>query len=127
MYENFERIISEKGLRPYDVCKATSISSATMSDWKKGRSTPKLDKLQKIADFLEVSLECLTTGKSAPKVSMTGKKWYFDDATAEMAQDLFTNPNQRILFSASRGARPEDLQMAADLLQRLKGVHGDEQ
>lgn len=86
------------------------------------------DRLFKIAAFLDVSPEYLLTGENAPKESISGKQYYFDDDTAEMAQDLFTDPNQRILFSASRGACPEDLQMAADLLRRLKGtVHTDEQ
>lgn len=85
------------------------------------------DRLHKIAEYLGVTMDYLTTGKNSPKESITGKQYYFDDDTAEMAQDLFTDPNQRILFSASRGAKPEDLQMAADLLRRLKGVHTDEQ
>ena len=46
-----------------DVTRATGIASSTLTDWKKGRYTPKQDKLQKIADFLGVSLEYLTTGK----------------------------------------------------------------
>lgn len=127
MYDIYCKLRDQKGVSDYQVSKSTGINRSTFSDWKSGRSVPKQEKLQKIADYFDVPIEYLMTGKFEAKESTTGKKWYFDDATAEMAQDLFTNPGQRILFSASRGARPEDLQMAADLLQRLKGVHGDEQ
>lgn len=57
MYQKFLNIISEKGISPYRVAKDTGISTATMSDWKMGRYKPKLDKLQKIATYLGVSLE----------------------------------------------------------------------
>lgn len=63
MYEIFERLLKEKNLKGADVTRATGIASSTLTDWKKGRYTPKQDKLQKIADFLGVSLEYLTTGK----------------------------------------------------------------
>lgn len=57
MYEIFERLLKEKNLKGADVTRATGIASSTLTDWKKGRSKPKQDKLQKIADFLGVSLE----------------------------------------------------------------------
>lgn len=57
MYKNFVNLLSKKGLTPYAVSKVTGIPQSTFSDWKKGKSSPKLDKLIKIADFLEVPLE----------------------------------------------------------------------
>lgn len=63
MYEIFQELLSRYGVKPYDVSKATGISTSTLTDWKMGRSTPKQDKLQKIADYFGVSLEYLTTGK----------------------------------------------------------------
>ena len=52
-------------------------------------------------------------------------KYYFDEATAEKAQELYDNPGMRILFDAARDSRPEDLQMAADMLNRLKETNKD--
>lgn len=65
MYEIFQELLSRDGVKPYDVSKATGISTSTLTDWKMGRSTPKQDKLQKIADYFGVSLEYLTTGKES--------------------------------------------------------------
>ena len=39
------------------------MSLGTMSGWKSGKYTPKVSKLQIIADFFHVSLEYLMTGK----------------------------------------------------------------
>lgn len=63
MYEIFERLCEEKGVTAYRVCKSTGITTATISNWKAGRYTPKQEKMQKIADYFGVSLEYLMTGK----------------------------------------------------------------
>ena len=62
-YDIFENLCAAKNVRPADVTRATGITSATFSEWKKGTYTPKQDKLQKIADYFGVSLEYLMTGK----------------------------------------------------------------
>ena len=59
MYEIFEKLLIERGVTAYRVAKETGISSATLTDWKKGRSKPKMEKLQKIADYFGVSIDYL--------------------------------------------------------------------
>lgn len=63
MYEIYQKLLDEKGIKTAQVCKATSIPQSTFSDWKKGKSKPKSEKLQKIADYFGVSIDYLT-GKS---------------------------------------------------------------
>lgn len=125
MYQVFEALCKKRGVTPYSVGKETGISTSTLSNWKAGRYVPKADKLQKIADYFGVSMEYLRTGKDAEKESTSGQKYYFDDDTARTAQELFENPGMRLLFDAARDSRPEDLQMAADLLARLKETNPD--
>lgn len=62
MYEIYCKLRDERGIRDSDVVKATGITKSTFSDWKSGRSKPKSEKLQKIADFFGVSVDYLTTG-----------------------------------------------------------------
>lgn len=63
MYEIYQRLLDEKGIKNADVSRATGISNMTLSDWKNGKTTPKQDKLLKIADYFGVSLDYLMTGK----------------------------------------------------------------
>ena len=63
MYEVYQRLLDEKGLKNADVARATGISNMTLSDWKRGKSVPKADKMQKIAEFLNVSVDYLVTGE----------------------------------------------------------------
>ena len=68
MYEIYKELLDQKGLKNADVSRATGISNMTLSDWKNGKSKPKHDKMILIADFLNVSVEYLTTG-AEPKFS----------------------------------------------------------
>ena len=101
--------MNEKKLKMSDVARGAGIPYSTLTDWKVGRYTPKLDKLQKIADFLGVSLEYLQTGKYSEKQSISGKKYYFSDETAEMAQELFENSEMRVLFDVQKDMEPEEI------------------
>lgn len=65
MYEIFQKLLNEKGVKTSDVARATGISNMTFSDWKRGKSVPKIDKLQKIADYFGVTVEYLMTGKNS--------------------------------------------------------------
>ena len=59
MYETFEKLLEESKVTAYQVCKETGIPRSTISDWKAGRYTPKVDKMQKLADYFNVPLEML--------------------------------------------------------------------
>ena len=71
MYDVFVDLLKKKGVRAYDVSKETGISSSVFTDWKKGRYTPKADKLQKIADYFGVSLEYMMTGSEASSMDLS--------------------------------------------------------
>ena len=49
------------------MAKATGISTGSLSDWKKGRSSPKADKLQKIADYFGVTVDYLLGNEQKEK------------------------------------------------------------
>ena len=48
-----------------DVAKGAKITKSTFSDWKAGRYTPKQEKMQKIADFLGVTVDYIMTGNES--------------------------------------------------------------
>ena len=123
MYEYYEKIRDARGLTNYQVAKLTGIPRSTFSDWSNGRSTPKQDKLKKIADVLDTSVDYLITGKDKPKESTGGTVYYFNDETAQIAQEIMENPNLHALFKAARGLPPKDMDITKDLIERLKGTN----
>ena len=66
MYERFAQLLKARGITPHTISKATGITSATFSSWKQGIYTPKLEKMQKIAEFLGVSVDYLMGRTETP-------------------------------------------------------------
>ena len=58
--ERIFQLMEKLGLSAYRVSKDTGISQASLADWRKGRSNPKIDKLQKLAAYFGVSIYYLT-------------------------------------------------------------------
>ena len=57
LYKKFEALLNEKGITCYKVSKETGISTATLSDWKSGRSKPKAEKLLILSKYFGVPME----------------------------------------------------------------------
>lgn len=53
-YEKYCKIRDSKGLRDGDVAKKAGIQASTFSEWKKGKCTPKYEKMSRIAEALEM-------------------------------------------------------------------------
>ena len=66
MYEIFEQLLQKFGVTAYKVSKATGVTQSTLSDWKRGRSTPKTDNMKKIADYFGVTVDYLMNGEEEP-------------------------------------------------------------
>lgn len=56
MYNKYVELRDERGLTDYKVSLDTGISKSTFTDWKNGRSKPKVEKLRKIAEYFNVSI-----------------------------------------------------------------------
>ena len=67
MYEVFEQLLQKHGVSPYKVSKDTGVTQTSLSNWKTGKSTPTTKTLQRLADYLGVTLDYLMTGKEEPK------------------------------------------------------------
>ena len=76
MYEVFEQLLQKYGVTAYKVSKETGVTQSTLSDWKRGRSTPKSENMKKIADYFGVTVDYLMTGKAnieEKQISLTPK------------------------------------------------------
>lgn len=65
MWEIYERLRDDAKVSDYAVAKACGFGQSALTSWKKGRSTPKADKMQKIAEYFGVSVDYLM-GKDEP-------------------------------------------------------------
>lgn len=89
MYERYVELLKEKGVKNIDVSRATGIPASTFSDWKKGKSSPKYDKILKIAEYFGVEPDWLS-GESEFKTKKEMLQ-HFDDVynTPALQSDVF--------------------------------------
>lgn len=69
-------------------------------------------RLQQIAEYFNVTMEYLMTGKKS--------EYYTNDEAAQIAQEIFENPTMRILFDASRKVSPDNLEFLAEMAKKLE-------
>lgn len=116
MYEVFEHLLQSYGISAYKFCKDTGISQSTISTWKKKGNLISGELAKKIADYFNVSVDYIMTGKE----NDDEQKYYLNEETAAIAQDIFENKELRLLFDAARDADPEDLEAVHTMLLALK-------
>ena len=56
MYNKYEELLRSTGKTSYQVSKETGIGQNTLSNWKTGRSKPKVEKLKILADYFGVEV-----------------------------------------------------------------------
>lgn len=57
MYNKYVELRDSKGLTDYKVSLDTGITKSTFTDWKNGRSEPKLEKIVKLAEYFGVTVD----------------------------------------------------------------------
>lgn len=57
MYQKYVELRDKKGVTDYRVSVETGITKSTFTDWKNGRSKPKVEKLAILAKYFGVSME----------------------------------------------------------------------
>lgn len=96
------------------------VSEGTISRWESGDiENMRRNMIVKLAKALDISPAVLMEWEPAPQ-----DEYYLNKETAEIAQELFNNPDLRVLFDAARDAKPENLRLAAEMLRRFKGGEG---
>ena len=101
-------------------------SFTNIKKWEMGTSEPPAGIVKKLAELFNVDIDDLMKiDLEDAELHPKAHKFYIDKETMERAQTLFDSEEMRLLFDAAKDSKPEDLQMAADLLQRLKGTNPD--
>lgn len=74
------------------------------------------DRLQDISEYLGVSAEYLLNGEE----KKGGEKYYINEETARVAQEMFENKDLRALYDVQKDMDPEDLRALYNMALALK-------
>lgn len=119
LYENIRNVAKTKGISINRLEKELGFARSSINKFNK--NTPSAEKLQQIADYLDVTVDHLMTGEEKE----INEKYYLNDETAKAAQEIFENNDLRVLFDAARDASPEDLKTTYNMLMALKKKERD--
>ena len=112
--ENFVRLCNQKGVAPTVVCKEIGLSDAVYSKWT-DESVPRRATLMKIADYFGVTVDDLLNEEKAPAAETEEA-----DELNELLEELKTRPEMRMLFSLAKGATKEDVELAVQIIERMR-------
>lgn len=106
-----------------DLINDLGFNKSAVSTWCNGTRLPRMDKVELMAKYFNIQNSDLLEDKSNKKE----QGYYLNEETRQMAQEIFDNKELRMLFSASRKAKPEDLKMVHDMLLHMKRKENHEE
>lgn len=68
---NLKKIMALKGKNQSDIVKALNFKQSTVSDWLNGKKYPRMDKVQMIANYLNVDIIELVDNQSNDSITFT--------------------------------------------------------
>lgn len=118
-----DSLLSNRGIssKEWKALKKDGITQDRMNDFVRGTIAPTSDDLQSISSNLHVSLDWLKTGNGSAE---DGQGYYTDPEVAQIAEELRTDPNRRILFDATRDLSKADIDIVLNLIDGLKAKEG---
>lgn len=117
--KKLNEIRASKNYTLKDIAAATEIPLSTISKIFAGiHKNPSIESVQKIAKALQCGIDDFIEYEEEPSSA-----YYLDRKTGEIAQEIFENPDLRILLDASRKLTPEEMQIVINVANGLKKNH----
>lgn len=113
--KNIMKYLELRNKSQAELAEYIGVTQATVSNWCNGLKMPRMSKIDMICKFLEINRSDLMNDQHP--------EYYMNRETAALAQELFENEDQRILMDASRGLKPEKLQLLAKLAQEMQDTN----
>lgn len=117
-YRNLIRLCTENGTTPTELCHSIGLAGSAATKWKAG-SVPRDTTLKKIADYFGVTVDNLLNEEKAHAAEAE------EDELTELLQELKTRPEMKMLFSLAKGATKEDVELAVQIIERMRRQGGN--
>ena len=105
---NINELMQRRGRTQADIAAALDVTSATVSNWCTGKKYPRIDVMQRLADYLGATLTALTTEDGLAAV---------DDM--DRLEALHQNPRLGLLFDRQRKMSGSDIEFMLQMAERI--------
>lgn len=101
------------------IADAVGVSEGTVSRWESGDiDNMRRDKIAALSKVLHLDPRVIMGWEAVEENQQ--QEYYTDEVTAQIAEDMATNPNLKMLYDVQRDMDPEDLQAMYSLAMALK-------
>lgn len=113
----------KENLSQSELAAKLGISASAVSMYEVGKREPDFETEERIADFFQTDLNTLRGRENEAEQQPS---YYLDKDSSDAAQFLFSNPEYKVLFDASRKVKPEDINLVAEMIKRMAGSSSDD-
>lgn len=113
--ENLTRLMRERGIDQSAIASSLGLTASTVSDWVNGKKYPRVDSMQRLADFFGVPMSALTIQQSPDR-----------DRIHEISESLQHNPKLGLLFDRSRKMSERDLDAVLGIVEAILKERDDD-
>ena len=111
-YETIKKLCKENGVTVTKLEREIKIAKGSLC--KVNTNKPSMEKVQKIADYFNVSVDYLMGAEEKEDPI-----YYNNEETAKLAQEMFEDEDMRSLFDMKRNMPPERFQAHMDFMKNL--------
>lgn len=112
--KKLQLLIDENNLTQSELAEMLEVSESAVGKWLLKKAMPRMGVVEKLSSIFNCPKSYLLEEEE------TRRSYYLDPQAAKMAQELYDNPEMRILFDAARNVSAEDLKLAAEIISRMK-------
>lgn len=84
---NLKRYLVISGKKKVEVANAIGVSTGNLADWLSGRSYPRMDKIQALAEFFDIQMADLVDDVNVPKETVSDKEQFVLDLFHKLPDD----------------------------------------
>ena len=118
MAKNIQYYMDKYDKTRQEMCEALGVKYTTFTDWVKGNSYPRIDKIELMANYFGISKADLVEDHN--DLQQAKEPYYLNEETREIAQEVFENPELRSLFHVARDIPPERLKAHIEFMKNFK-------
>lgn len=112
--KNLNYYLRVNGITQLDLANRLGVSTSAVSAWCRGTKTPRMDKVDAMCKYFRIKRSDLMEEKENKSSS-----YYLDDEARDLAEFLYTNPEYKVLFDATRNVKKDDIQFVKEMIDRI--------
>lgn len=109
MADNIKRLLSAKGLNPRQLAIALDFKYTTVNDWVNAKTYPRIDKIEMLANFFNVSKSDLVENKNAETPTTSPIKSIYDQLTPPRQAKALTYLKKQLLEQKNENIVSENI------------------